>query len=241
MTTRTSLPISETFVSVQGEGMLTGVPSFFIRTSGCNLRCTWCDTPYASWNPDGDQRVIDSIVDEAHAAGLRHVVLTGGEPMMFDGIESLTQQLKSADFHITIETAGTIARTSDVIACDLMSVSPKLANSTPHAGDERDPNGVWRARHESRRLNHTVLQALVDGWPEHQLKFVVTSASDLQEIDAILKPLSGVSADRVMLMPEGVIVPSATQTEWITNACIERGYRYCPRLHIALFGNTRGT
>src|SRR5256885_2235085 len=78
-----ALPIAETFLSIQGEGKLAGTPSFFIRVSGCNLRCSWCDTPYASWNPEGSPRTIDSLIDEARASGARHAVLTGGEPMIF--------------------------------------------------------------------------------------------------------------------------------------------------------------
>jgi 7-carboxy-7-deazaguanine synthase len=81
-----TVPISETFVSIQGEGKLAGVPSYFVRVSGCNLRCAWCDTPYASWEPDGGARTIDRVVEEARSAasrGVRHAVLTGGEPMMF--------------------------------------------------------------------------------------------------------------------------------------------------------------
>ena len=155
----TTLPISETFTSLQGEGKLTGVPSFFVRTSGCNLRCTWCDTPYASWAPEGDTRTLANIVDEAHASGVRHAVLTGGEPMMFEAVEPLAAALRDAGMHITIETAGTIARD---VACDLMSLSPKLANSTPK-GELRDPDGAWATRHEARRLNPDALRSLWSG------------------------------------------------------------------------------
>ncbi|MBL8761462.1 MAG: 7-carboxy-7-deazaguanine synthase QueE, partial [Phycisphaerae bacterium] len=112
-----SLPISETFTSVQGEGMLAGMPSFFVRVSGCNLRCAWCDTPYASWKPEQTTRSIESLLNEATASGVSHAVLTGGEPMMFDGIVALAAGLRSRGFHITIETAGTIDRE---VACDLM-------------------------------------------------------------------------------------------------------------------------
>ena len=72
-----SLPISETFVSIQGEGKLTGVPSWFCRVSGCNLRCSWCDTPYASWKPEGTRRTVDELLAEAKASGVHHAVLTG--------------------------------------------------------------------------------------------------------------------------------------------------------------------
>ncbi|MEZ6317299.1 MAG: 7-carboxy-7-deazaguanine synthase QueE [Phycisphaerales bacterium] len=133
-----ALPIAETFVSIQGEGKLTGVPSWFCRASGCNLRCRWCDTPYASWNPEGTKRPIDDLVREARASGVTHAVLTGGEPMIFDTLAPFTRALRAAGLHVTIETAGTVW--IDDLACDLISISPKLANSTP-TDDPRDPTG----------------------------------------------------------------------------------------------------
>ncbi len=165
--------IAETFVSIQGEGKLVGTPSWFVRLSGCNLRCTWCDTPHASWSPEGPQRSIDDLVGEAQRSRVRHAVVTGGEPMMFPQVTELTRRLaEEAGLHITIETAGTIVRP---VRCDLMSISPKLANSTPAAGDPRDPSGAWAVRHEQRRLNVEALQGLLDAHPSpgFQLKFVV--------------------------------------------------------------------
>src|SRR6187401_901216 len=101
--------ISEIFYSVQGEGELTGVPSVFVRTSGCNLRCTWCDTPYASWNPEGQEMSVSEIVAEVLEHPAQFVVLTGGEPMIAKGIRELADALHAAGKHITIETAGTVA------------------------------------------------------------------------------------------------------------------------------------
>lgn len=236
------LPISETFYSIQGEGKLTGTPSFFIRTSGCNLRCTWCDTPYASWNPDGAPRDTDTLLAEALSHPGRHAVLTGGEPMMFPALAPLAAALRDAGFHITIETAGTIpARPDHPIACDLISISPKLANSTPAPGDPRDPNGTWRRLHESRRLDIGALQSLIAAYPNRQLKFVVRELTDLAEIDVLLARLSGWLPADIMLMPEGVTPPTRDAKNWITRECLARGWRYCPRLHLELFGNVRGT
>src|SRR5690606_9472705 len=112
--------ISEIFYSIQGEGLLTGVPSVFVRTSGCNLRCNWCDTPYASWKPEGTQMSVDEIVAaiKQHTAA-RHVVLTGGEPMLAKELPELAAALKCDGYHLTIETAATIAPNG--IACDLAS------------------------------------------------------------------------------------------------------------------------
>jgi 7-carboxy-7-deazaguanine synthase len=241
-----AIRVSETFCSIQGEGKLNGVPSFFIRASGCNLRCSWCDTPYASWNPDGGAREIGSLVKEAATSGVRHVVLTGGEPMVFPQLIPLSRLLRAAGLHITIETAGTVPPAPD-LACDLISISPKLSNSTPLAGDPRDPSGAWRKRHEERRLNVQAIAALLDAFPDRQLKFVVSEVGDLPEIDELLSSITAhgllrpILPSDVLLMPEGVTVPGAAKKEWITRECIARGWRYCPRLHIELFGNTRGT
>ncbi len=234
---RAFLPIAETFVSIQGEGKLTGVPSWFVRFSGCNLRCGWCDTPYASWEPETGRRALDELVAEAAASGVRHAVVTGGEPMMFEAAVPLTHALRDAGLHVTIETAGTL----DVpVHADLLSISPKLANSTPR-NDPRDPTGVWAARHEQRRLNISVLQTLLDRHAEKQLKFVVASAPDLPEIEDLLARLRNWAPADVLLMPEGVTSPAPDTKAWITAACTARGWRYCPRLHIDLFGNKRGT
>jgi 7-carboxy-7-deazaguanine synthase len=235
------LRLSELFHSIQGEGKLTGVPSVFVRASGCNLRCVWCDTPYASWNPEGEPRAIGALVADAVASSARHIVLTGGEPMIFDQIEPLIAELKKAGLHITVETAGTVFRQ---IACDLMSISPKLSSSTPGtdaAPDPRDPSGTWRQRHEQRRLNIPALRALLGQYVQRQLKFVVTGPADLPEIESLLGQLQGWRDDDILLMPEGIRPPLPETVQWLVAECIRRGWRYCPRLHIELFGNTRGT
>lgn len=248
-----TIPISETFTSIQGEGKLTGVPSWFCRVSGCNLRCGWCDTPYASWNPEGEARAIDDLLGEARSSGVRHAVVTGGEPMMFPQLTEFSARLAAeCGMHITIETAGTVIPPGGV-TCHLISISPKLANSTPR-GDVRDPLGVWTERHEARRLNAAVLRALLDQHDpararegEHgrdrQVKFVVREAAfeaDLREIEALLSEFQ-MRSDDVLLMPEGVTRPRPEFARRVAEECVVRGWRYCMRLHIELFGNTRGT
>jgi 7-carboxy-7-deazaguanine synthase len=221
--------IAEVFYTIQGEGMLAGVPSVFVRTSGCNLRCTWCDTPYTSWQPEGEERSIDSIADEVNRYGAAHVVITGGEPMIAPGIEQLTRRLKQ---HITIETAGTV----DIeVRCDLMSISPKLANSTPHNRD----GGRWAAQHDRLRHQPEILKRLI-GRYSYQLKFVIAEAGDLAEVRAMVREI-GASQDRVLLMPEG-IDPGvlAERGRWMVEICKQEGFRFSPRLHIELWGNRRG-
>ncbi len=228
--------ISEIFESIQGEGKLAGVPSVFVRTAGCNLRCTWCDTPYASWHPEGEEMPVDAVFAKVLAFSSRHVVLTGGEPMIARGIRDLAARLRDAGRHITIETAATVS--PDGIACDLASLSPKLSNSTPG----ENASAAWRARHEELRLQPDVIRQWIDGYP-YQLKFVVAKESDLAEIDDLLARLDrDVPPENVLLMPEGTDRGALNQrARWLADLCRQRGNRFCPRLHIALFGNTRGT
>jgi 7-carboxy-7-deazaguanine synthase len=229
--------VSEIFYSVQGEGELTGVPSVFVRTSGCNLRCTWCDTKYASWEPEGETHTVDEILAEVLRHPARHAVLTGGEPMIAPELPELARRLRAAGRHVTIETAGTVA--PDGIACDLASLSPKLAHSTPREG-EIAPG--WIARHEATRLRPEVLRAWIAGYP-FQLKFVVAQPGDLREVRELLAAIGApVPPHRVLLMPEGIDLPTLEgRRPWLVEACKEHGYRYCERLHVALFGHTRGT
>jgi 7-carboxy-7-deazaguanine synthase len=229
------MKISEIFYSIQGEGKRTGVPSVFVRASGCNLRCTWCDTPYASWNPEGENWPVDQIIAQVAEYHSHDVVVTGGEPMVMPDIGQLCGELNKAGHFITIETAATVFEPVDM---DLASMSPKLSNSTPI---ERD-GGKFAAAHERQRLNIPVIQQFIHHAPDFQLKFVVSSEEDLQEIDEILKSVNGWEPSDVMLMPEGIdSVTLASRSDWIIGICKARGFRFCPRLHIALFGNKRGT
>jgi 7-carboxy-7-deazaguanine synthase len=227
------LKISEIFHSIQGEGTLVGVPSVFVRTSGCNLRCTWCDTPYTSWQPEGDERTVGSIVEEVNGYGAAHVVITGGEPMIAPQIEELTEELSGRlAQHITIETAGTV---DAHVRCDLMSISPKLANSTPHTRD----NGRWADQHERLRYQPEILRRLIQLYP-YQLKFVIAEPGDLLQVNAIVSEI-GASRNRVVLMPEGVDAAAlAERGRWLAEIAKQEGFRMTPRLHIDLWGNRRG-
>ena len=227
------LKISEIFYSIQGEGTLVGVPSVFVRTSGCNLRCVWCDTPYTSWQPEGEERSIDSIVAEVNRYAASHVVITGGEPMIAPQIEELTEELTlRLHQHITVETAGTVDAN---VRCDLMSISPKLANSTPHSRDD----GRWAGHHERLRYQPEILRRLIQLYP-YQLKFVITDPGDLQQVNAIVSDI-GAARSRVLLMPEGVdAAVLAERGRWLVDIAKREGFRMTPRLHIDLWGNRRG-
>lgn len=229
--------ISEIFHSIQGEGELTGIPSVFVRTSGCNLRCTWCDTPYASWNPEGETRNVADILRtiEQHPA-TRHVVLTGGEPMIAKDIRPLAAAVRASGRHITIETAGTVAPQG--IACDLASLSPKLLNSAPDALE----HATWRRKHEATRWQPEVIRAWIDAYP-YQFKFVVARPGDVDELEHMLTALGReIPRHKVLLMPEGTSLDKIrSRAVWLGELCKARGYRYAHRLHIELYGNQRGT
>jgi 7-carboxy-7-deazaguanine synthase len=241
--------IAEIFRSLQGEGLLTGVPSVFVRTSGCNLRCGFCDTPYTSWEPEGEDLSIDEIVEQVDSliarpapdfvaslssADCRHAVLTGGEPMLFAELVPLTAALRQRRLHITIETAGTIFQS---LACDLMSISPKLSNSAPPV--ERDAR--WHHRHERSRHAPDVIRRLVAEYP-YQIKFVIGSPADCEEMETWLAGFPEIDRSRVLLMPQGTdLAELAEHASWLEPYCRSENLRFCPRKHIEWFGLARGT
>lgn len=229
--------ISELFHSIQGEGELTGVPSVFVRTSGCNLRCTWCDTPYASWNPEGEPRTFAQILAEIESHPFaRHVVLTGGEPMIAKDIRALAAEIKKTGRHITIETAATVAPQG--IACDLASLSPKLLNSAPDPIEHQ----AWRQKHEATRWQPEVVRAWIDAYA-YQFKFVIARPEDVDELEHMLAALHReIPRHKVLLMPEATSLEKMrSRAAWLAELCKAHGYRYAHRLHIELYGNRRGT
>ncbi len=224
--------ISEIYASIQGEGLLTGTPSVFARTSGCNLRCWFCDTPFASWQPEGDFFDAQQVAQQILLLPPNHVVITGGEPMIFPSLPALCELLYQAQRHITIETAGTIFQP---VHCDLMSISPKLSSSAPRSA------GAWPRRHESRRKRMDVLKLLISQYV-YQLKFVVDSIEDANEVLAFLDELKDFDGQRVLLMPQGTSKPDLEQrANWLVPWCQSHGVSFCPRAHIEWFGNCRGT
>ncbi len=222
--------IAEVFHSIQGEGQLAGVPSVFVRTSGCNLRCWFCDTPYTSWKPEGDQRSVASLVEEVQAFDCEHIVITGGEPMLVADVVTLTQELRRVDHHITIETAGTVDL---AVEADLMSISPKRANSTPEGTD-------WAARHDERRHRPQVIRRLVSDY-NYQLKFVIDTPADIDDVEQYLTEFPEVTAGHVWLMPQARDATALhDKSRWIAEEVIRHQWRFSPRLHVELWGNARG-
>lgn len=177
--------IAEIFHSIQGEGLLAGTPSVFVRATGCNLRCWFCDTPYTSWEPVGDHWTLEVILREVETrcataprrnsclGNIRgYVVVTGGEPMLQPDVVPFSEELVRRRFHVTIETAATVYRP---VSCALMSMSPKLSNSTPRKHDPArvreileghqqnseprtsDPTMPWQGPRRSARWNRSSL------------------------------------------------------------------------------------
>lgn len=235
--------ISEIYVSRQGEGLLTGTSSVFLRTSGCNLRCWFCDTPYTSWNAKGSQQEIVSIIKnvskQAEENNVEHVVVTGGEPMLQKQITALTSGLKQKGLHITIETAGTVWHP---VECDLMSISPKLSNSTPSV----ERAGEWVQRHEKTRDSISTVRRLVTNY-DYQLKFVVDTPDDFPEIEDYLANLEQgltqqLKPQQILMMPQGTEQTELVAREiWLKPYCEQQGYTLSARKHIEWYGNQRGT
>ena len=228
-------------MSLQGEGLLVGTPSSFVRLTGCNLRCAWCDSPRTSWEPEGTWCPVKDVVDFCRS-GPRHVVVTGGEPLLQPGVVELSQRLRDAGHHVTFETAGTVWR--DELHCDLLSLSPKLAHATP---TRRDPK--WAERHERLRWQPALVRRLLMAHP-WQLKFVVRTgdaevlAADIAEVRGMLAQLGVMSVmhERVLLMPE-CIDPAQLPAAYaaLLPACVRDGFALGQRLQIAIFGHTPGT
>jgi len=222
--------VTEIFYSLQGEGLLAGVPSVFVRLAGCPLRCKWCDTKYAWDKTAGQDYGVEQIVAAVRRWPSRFIVITGGEPMVQPELPELAQKLKDIRRHITIETAG-IAYIAD-LPCELMSISPKLSNSTP-----AEPE--LAKIHEQSRLDTAVLGELIDKY-NYQLKFVVDSPGDLPEIEETIERLGGVDSEKVLLMPQAKTTAElAAKSPMVAELCKQTGYTFCNRLQILLWGNQR--
>ena len=258
------LPINELFYSLQGEGTLAGVPSVFVRTSGCNLRCWFCDSYHTSWEPTHAWLDLEAILEEIESyEQAEHVVLTGGEPMIHEVCVDLLSVLDERGYHTTVETNGTIYRDAPI---DLASISPKLESSTPtperdprseiseeSRNDERQPTGAvnqgggeWAERHENDRIDLEALTDLVESY-DFQLKFVVTDDGDMPEILELLADLRDAASvpirdDDVLLMPEGATRERLEETRTrVAQLAMDHGFRYTPRLHVDLWNDAPET
>lgn len=250
--------VCEEFVSVQGEGKYCGTPSFFIRTVGCNLRCSWnnpdesittCDTPYTSLDVK-DTRVWNFEVAEFKESFLdryplvRHIVITGGEPTLQADLAEVILQLEIAKpgMIYTIETNGTKAKpledllgyihagmTTLSVEQLFLSVSPKLKSS----------NALGCLLYETN--NHWEFIPLLESLPDYQIKFVVSGPNDPSELIGAMDVIGeGAHPEKVCLMPQGITAEVITQNaERCVQLAIRRGYTVTDRMHIRFFGNRR--
>ena len=228
------LPVSEIFLSVQGEGIHAGTPSVFLRTYFCNLTCTWCDSKYTWQNQDKSTDGVDyrgmktrDVLDRVLAFNCKHLVLTGGEPLLHQRLlPMILSRLKKEGLYVELETNGTIVPKAEMLELvDCFNVSPKTSNS--HVD----------RRVRTRRMALNGLVTSGKAW----FKFVVSDFGDLSEVEELISEFS-IPRDRVMLMPEGTDTTLLLERgRWLVDVCKERGFRFTPRLHILLFGNKRGT
>jgi 7-carboxy-7-deazaguanine synthase len=196
------------------------------------LRCKWCDTKYAWDNEAGNDYSIEKILQMVQQWPSKFIVITGGEPMINSDLPQLLRKLKALGKHITVETAG-IAFIQD-LTCDLMSISPKLSNSTPAEPD-------LAAIHEDSRLDTAVLRKLIDDY-KYQLKFVVDSQDDLPQIQQTIEEIGNVDLEKVMLMPQARTRDEfLAKSPMVADMCKRTGFTFCQRLQVLLWDNKRGT
>lgn len=262
-----TISVAEIFTSIQGEGPLTGTPSVFLRTNGCNLRCQFadpatgkknlCDTSYTSWNPSGKamspQEIYDDVVKQAlmtpegakRKSPITHIVVTGGEPCLYgQELADLILGFLVTGFHITVETNGTKyieiqSKQKTKEGKDVDLTGNLLFSISPKLKSSTPFGTEHEKMHEKTRTNDVVLEALLKRYPSY-LKFVVTSDADLEEINAIRGKIN-LPAHRIFLMPEGVtreeIVAKSPKT---VELCIANGFRYSPREHVIIYDSKRG-
>ena len=231
------MQVLEIFQSRQGEGLWTGQPCVFVRFFGCLLRCRFCDTAYTRVDSEdsgvGADLAPEELVGRILLLDLPHVVLTGGDPMISEELTALTKLLKEYDYQITIETAGVVFQP---VACDLMSISPKLRNTVPIDGDPEVAQ-----QHDRDRFKPEIVQQLILRY-NYQLKFVIDAEEDLHEVEDYLTHLHGIVPSKVLLMPQATDVETMHQkAKWIEPFCHAKGYRYCPRMQLVWYGHKRRT
>lgn len=229
-----TIPISEIFYSIQGEGINAGVPAVFLRTFFCNLTCGWCDTKY-TWQDQEkaieginyDSRTQEEIISEIKRYNSKHLVVTGGEPLMHQTeLSPILEALKADSFFIELETNASIIPSPDLLKhIDQFNASPKISNSGVFVGS---------------RLRYDSLQAFAlsgKTW----FKFVICNQDDLEELEEVIV-MYDLPRDRIILMPEGTDTETLTQrSRWIVDLCKKKGFRFSPRLQITLFGDKRRT
>lgn len=237
------MKICEQFNTLQGEGKFLGVPSHFIRTTGCNLRCAWknkdgsvtkCDTPYASWKPEkGWELDVDQTILDLIDTNIKHIVITGGEPFLQKDLPEIVSEFVTHGFFVTIETNGTIFNNKLRKKNVFLSISPKLKSSY-----SQDKDSVERKIHTKNNTKENLF-FLMQNY-DFQLKFVVNNKEDFHEIRQ-LKLEESIPPNMIWIMPQGITAEHFQEKQkMMFDKCVELGYNYSPRMHIDVFGNKRG-
>ena len=231
----------EIFASLQGEGRSAGLPCTFVRLSRCNLACTWCDTAY-TWHFEGDNRphrdgvtferkANQVVLSEAEVAarimamGGNRLVITGGEPLL-QGAQLARMVLLLEGHAIEIETNGTVAPHSALAPLvDQYNVSPKL-------------------KHSGNPAEIAILSERLQAWsdePKANFKFVISTPEDLSEV-LELQANYAIPSARIQLMPEGTASDTiCARSAWLAPLALDHGLGFSDRLHIHLYGDSRGT
>lgn len=234
--------------TVQGEGKLLGTSVIFIRTSGCNLKCSWvgadglgslCDTPYSSHKPEKNMTPVDDIVqtiiNNSKIANIKHIVISGGEPtIQTEALKDLVRKLRDNGYHITIETNATIHDKELSAMTDLMSMSPKLSSSTPWESHLVGTNVEYNERralhHDKIRINTNAIikniEVAVGAGNDYQLKFVVSDQRDMDEIldiyNNVKKHFESIEKGYYITPDDVVLMP-----EGITEHDLRQRYNVC--------------
>ena len=236
------MKVVEEFSTLQGEGRYLGVPSYFVRTTGCNLRCAWpnkdgtttlCDTPYTSWNAESgwETNGID-IYHKIRGKKIKHVVITGGEPTLQPDLAEVVNFLHGKGLKVTIETNGTrfVVLPHDTF----ISISPKTSNSY-----SQKLGSIEEKIHKRNNVFDESLKMWIKS-NEYQLKFVYNGHSDVKEIEGIVEK-AGANNSNVYLMPQGISTKQFVEKQKeLFELCMHKGWIYTPRLHIEVYGNVRG-
>lgn len=234
------MKVVEEFATLQGEGKYIGVPSYFIRTTGCNLRCEWkntdgtttkCDTPYTSWNPEKGYDLNPATALEKMGDNISHVVVTGGEPTLQHDLKEIVDYFNMQGKQITIETNGT--RFVEGLTGVFLSISPKMSNSY-----FQETEVAAKIHMLNNKFKKTVKQWMDNN--DYQIKFVVNGKEDLEEI-VYLKNELQIPNNKIYLMPQGITTDEfKTKEKELFEQCFKYGFNYTPRMHIDIFGNVRG-
>ncbi len=238
--------IAEEFSTIQGEGKYLGVPSHFIRTMGCNLRCAWkglnggivkCDTPYTSWKMELDEATkfdIKKTIKYLEDTNIKHVVITGGEPCLQKDLQDIVKIFIEFGYKVTIETNGTIFQ--KLPRMTFLSISPKLRSSYASPIDSIEN----KIHSKNNDFDDSLPMWIVSN--RYQLKFVVNddTEGDISEIKRIQNQLF-IPNDKIWIMPQGITVEQLQKnSKRIFKYCVKNGYNFSPRMHIDIFGNKRG-